>query len=108
MPEFFSYDPHNGVSKYFDYDESTGNAIIRSEMDIDPLLSRNMEARAIRAYDDPRRDLKFYASLPPTVQMELRQKGIDIYSKDETMIRRMFAEINANYPLCKVTDKVHG
>ena len=47
------------------------------------------------------------SSLTPIVQIELRKKGIDIYSKDPAMLRRMFAEINTNYPYCKVTDKTH-
>src|SRR5688572_22952121 len=107
-PEFFDYDPLLGVTKYFDYDESKGDAVIRSEQDLQPLLSRNAELRNTGATDyGIKGEFWHYASIPPVVQLELRRKGIDIYSKDKTMIRRMFDEINANYPALKVTQKAH-
>ena len=107
MADFFDYDPLYGVKRTFDYDESVGDFHMRTEQDVEPLLRRNAEARAIGAYDSPRRDLKFYASIPATVIMELRKKGIDIFRMDADQERRFFHEINTNYPLLKVTDKVH-
>lgn len=104
MPDFFEYDPLTGVRKLWDYDEMTGNAHFLHEQDVEPLLDRNAEARNLRIEG---KDLKFYCSIPPIVQIELRNKGIDIYSKDPAMIRRMFQEINANYPYLKTTDKIH-
>jgi len=107
MPEFFDYDPLLGLRRTFDYDEGTGDFFVRTEQDVDPSLRYAAEARATRAFDGKGREMRMYATLPPVVQMELRQKGINIYSKDPAMIRRMFAEIDANYPRCKTTDKVH-
>lgn len=111
-PEFFSYSPHNGVTESFDYDEATGNAIIRHEQPLDAYFRAVAETRNTRRCDrglmDGGMELHAYASLPPVVQIELRAKGIDIYSKDPVMIRRMFAEINANYPHCKLTHKRHA
>jgi hypothetical protein len=106
MSEFFSYDPLLGVEKLWDYDEMEGKAYFRDQQDVEPLLSRNMEARNTRIYDG-KQELRFYCAMPPIVQIELKNKGIDIYSKDPEMIKRMFAEINANYPYLKVTDMVH-
>ena len=112
MPSFFEYHPHNGVTEYFDYDESTGVASIHSTKDIEPFLAMTQEARNTGACDkglmDNGREFHFYASLDPIVQLELRQKGIDIYSKDPAMIRRMFREINQNYAKCRMSTKIHN
>ena len=108
MPDFLDYDPLTGITHLFDYDEDTNTAFIRTEQDIEPFLKRTAELANTGAKDDGiKRDFWHYADLPPVVQLELRKKGIDIYSKDPTMIRRMFAEINTNYARCKVTHKRH-
>lgn len=111
MPEFFDYRPHTGVMESWDYDIQTGKAYIRQEGDHEAFFRRNNEARATRTCDrgimENGKEFHWYCSIPPVVQIELRNKGIDIYSKDPTMIRRMFDEINENYPQCKMTDKHH-
>jgi hypothetical protein len=115
MPEFFQYNPHNGITEFFDYDESTGNVMITSIAPgadaLDAFLDMTHETRAVGKTDkglmDNGREFHCYASLPAIVQLQLRQKGIDIYSKDPTMMRRMFDEINTNYPWCKTTYKSH-
>ena len=108
MPDFLHYDPVTGTRKLFDWDESTNSAVIRTEQDVEPLLTRNAELANTGAKDGGiKQDWWHYADLPPVVQLELKQKGIDIYSKDPTMIKRMFREINANYSRFKVTHKKH-
>lgn len=106
MPEFFDYDPVTGVKTSWDYEENTGDAHFRHEQDVEPLLGHAMEARNTRQYEG-KHDMKFYCSIPVTVQIELRNKGIDIYSKDPSMIRLMLQTINKDYPYLKMTDKVH-
>lgn len=106
MPEFFDYDPVLGVRTTWDYDEATGDAHFRHEQDVQPLLGFSAEARNTRMYDG-RQDYKFYCSIPPVVQIALRNKGIDIYSKDPSMIRLMLQTINKDYPYLKMTDKTH-
>ena len=44
-----------------------------------------------------------FASIPPVVEMKLKQKGIDIYNPDHT--KAMIKEINENYPYLKLTTK---
>lgn len=111
MPEFFDYKPETGVMDLWDYDEMTGMAFIHQKQDLELFFKRNSEARNTGACNkgimDGGREFHFYCSIPPVVQIELRNKGIDIYSKDPTMIRRMFAEINQHYPYLKMTDKHH-
>lgn len=111
MPEFFDYRPDTGVVETWDYDEMGKRAVVRHAGDHELFFARNAQARNTGACDkglmDGGREFHFYCSIPPVVQIELRNKGIDIYSQDPTMIRRMFAEINKNYPLCKMTTKNH-
>jgi hypothetical protein len=107
MADFFNYDPLKGVTRYFDYDEMTGEAYIRTVQDVEPLLRQTAENRRTGLADGPHKEFKHYCDIPAVVQLELRKKGIDIYSKDPSMIRRMFQEINRNYPKLKNTWKVH-
>ena len=108
MPDFLYYDPVTGTKKLFDYDEQTNTAFITTVQDVEPLLKRNAELANTGATDSGiKRDFWHYADLPPVVQLELRKKGVDIYSQDPEMIKRMFSEINANYQRCKVTHKRH-
>lgn len=108
MPEFFSYDPMTGVQKFFDYEEDTNLVRIHSQQDVEPLIRRTQGLANVGGTDHGiKQDFWLYAQLPPVVILELRKKGIDIYSKDPTMIRRMFDEINANYPKFKTTHKTH-
>jgi NMD protein affecting ribosome stability and mRNA decay len=76
-----------------------------------PFLDRISEARNTRAAEkgllDNGKEMHLYAILDPITIMKMREKGIDIYSGDKDMQRKMFDEINANYPKCKVTDKTH-
>lgn len=105
MPDFLSFDPTTGVRKLFDYED--GKSIIRTEQDVQPLLERNLQARNENIYDSPKATFRFYCSIPAVVQMELKKMGIDIYSKEPSMIKRMFRVINTQYPYLKVTDKKH-
>ena len=44
-----------------------------------------------------------FASIPPVVEMQLKQKGIDMYNPDHT--KALVKEINENYPYLKLTTK---
>lgn len=108
MPEFFSYDPLTGIRKLFDYDEPTQTVFIRSEQDVKPLLDRNAELRNTKACDDPKRELRLWATIPPVVQLELRRRGLDIFSNDQAELRRCRQVIDREYPYLKTTDFKHG
>lgn len=111
MPEFFDYRPDTGIMETWDYDEMSGKAFVHHSSDLEAFFARNQDLRNSGATDkglmDNGREFHMYASIPPTVQIELRAKGIDIYSSDKTMQRRMFDEINQNYPYLKTTNKNH-
>ena len=107
-PEFLNYDPISGVKREFDFEEDNGLIRIHSVQDVEPMLDRARELRNSGEADNGiKKSFWLYAELPPVVILEMKNKGIDIYSKDPTMIRRMFDEINANYKRFKTTYKSH-
>lgn len=50
-------------------------------------------------------DWWLYADIPAVVEIELRNKGLDITNPDH--MPAILKEINTNYPYCKATDKWH-
>lgn len=106
MKRLFDSDPIIGTTEYFEYDDLTDKITVRVEQDVTPFLEY---AKMIRNEPDigkSQRKASFwhYAEIPPVVQMELRQKGIDIFNPDHT--KKILQEINSNYPYLKLTDKV--
>lgn len=108
MPQFFDYDPHTGITEYFDYDEETGTAHITHSQDVQAALDYAKSLRDTGIADKGiKAGLWKYAILPANVQIELRSKGLDIYSQEPAMMNKVFAEIDANYPHFKTTTKKH-
>jgi len=105
VSDFLSFNPLTGVRKLFDMDED--RIYTRTEQDVEPLLDRTAQERHERRWDDRRLEFRLYARIPIVVQLELRAKGLDIYSQDRAMIRRVLSEINAHYPYLKATNKIH-
>lgn len=108
MAILFDYDPVTGIRETFDYDPINDQVTIRTEEDVSPLLDR---LKAMRNDEDYSRkgiknDLWHYATIPATVEMEMRKKGIDIYDKNAT--KAILKEINQNYPWLKSTTKRHA
>lgn len=108
MPILFDYDPVTGLRETFDYDPINDQVLIRTEEDVSPLLDR---LKALRNEDEYTRqgikgDWWHYCTIPATVEMELRKKGIDIYDKNAT--KAILKEINQNYPWLKATTKRHA
>ena len=108
MPDFFDYNPQTGVTRTFDWDGNKGQAHIRSSQDVAPLLDYTKELRNTKACDDPKRELRLWATIPPVVQIELRNKGIDLYSRDPSALKRMRQTIERDYPYLKTTDFKNG
>lgn len=104
MAEYFDYDPLTGI-KYFTEQEGDDTLLIRTQ-DVQPLLDRN-KAMANEGVMDKgiKESWWHYCDIPAVVELELRKKGIDIYNPDHG--RRMFEEINCNYPYLKRTHKKH-
>ena len=99
MSEFFDYNPHNQMR--YDLSESEGKITIHSTQDIEPLLDYLKEKRG----HDDKGHFRHYCSIPTFVEIELRNKGINIYNKNHTA--RVIKEINQNYPKLKATNLHH-
>lgn len=106
--DHFSYDPLTGVTKYFDYDEEKGEALIRSVQDVSSILEF---AKACRTAEISKEQLKkddymcLHATIPVVVQLELMKKGIDIF--DNNCSKRLMEEIETNYPYLKCSNFKH-
>lgn len=105
----FEYDPFTGISRMIDWEETaTGaRAIVTTSQDVSPLLDRNKAIANDGAADAGiKAGMWLYGSIPTLVVMELKKKGVDVFNPDHT--KRVFQEINANYPYCKTTYKTHS
>ena len=78
--------------------------VIGSVQDVEPLLDHMKEKRD--GIDTGiKRGYWHYCSIPTIVEVELRQKGINIYNKHQT--KEVLREINTNYPHLKATRRHH-
>ena len=101
MSEFFSYSPHNGMR--YDSEEDGTEITIHSSQDVQPILER-MAEKCNQPYDRKAR-FHHYCSIPTYVEIELRNKGIDIWNKHQT--KELLREIETNYPKLKATRMHH-
>ena len=108
--EFFDYDPFTGITTY--YAEQDGKIHLHQEQDVQPFLDFAAELRNTGWADRNRHDgeLKhegrLWAIIPPIIQAELFKKGINIMDQNDN--RKLVAEIEANYPRLKVSNKRHA
>jgi len=108
LPQFFDFDPTTGLKTEFDYDETTGNAIIHTTQDVQASLDYAKASRNDGLRDHGiRENWWHYCTIPPVVMLKLRaEKGL-ICGKPEHA-KRIIEEINTNYPHLKMTQKNHG
>lgn len=98
----------NGAVDYLDLieDGSQMTAVVEHVQDVQPLIDRNRELANLGATDAGiKKGLWLYCSIPLTVVVELRNKGINVYNRDHQ--KRVLQEINTNYPHLRTTHKWH-
>lgn len=83
--ELISIDPDTGMRTWLEFDEANPRKFhIHHEQDVEPLLEQNK--RLANDPDYKKRGIKneFYhfATIPPIVEMQWRQEGIDLNNKD--------------------------
>ena len=106
MAEFFDYDPHLGIRYDTEYDEVTDKITVHAQQDVQQYVDFATEVRNSGVADKGiKRDVWKYCTIPTIVQMQMRNKGIDIYNKDH--YQAMIKEINTNYPKLKYTTLHH-
>lgn len=102
MAQFLDYNPHKGTALYYEQD---GNTLTTHTMqDLQPALDYTKEMRN-SGKNDKVGDFNHYAIITPTMELELRNKGINPYRKEYTA--RLLKEIDENYPHMKVTNLRH-
>ena len=107
MDKWVEYDAYTGVTEVNYSSDDDDNVVVQKFQDVQPLLDRNKEVANSGAADiGIKKGLWHYASIPVTVQYELLKKGINIHDPEDA--RRMFDEINRNYPHLKTTRKTHA
>lgn len=84
MRRLLSRDPLTGKTQYFEHDYGSDSFRIVTSEDIEPVLAMNHEQKQDAA-DDWKGDVHKVASLPMSVYMDLKQKGI---VDDERAFRR--------------------
>lgn len=104
--DFFDYDPITGVTEYYE-ESGDGTVAIHSYQDVSKYKDIAAELRNGGSPDEQWRKhgATTYAIIPPIVQLELYQKGINILDPGAT--KRVVDEINKNYPHLKTTYKHH-
>ena len=103
MSVFFDYNPDTGVTQTFDYDPVTENVTLSNTQNLDSFFESVKQKR-----DNPdawRKGVKeewaHYASIPPVIEMKLREEGIDINNPAQT--KELLKAINTRFPFLKTT-----
>jgi hypothetical protein len=104
--DYFSSDKITGTTEYFDFDEQTGIATIRTEQEESGLLDYTAYLRNEKVRDKGIKSGWWqFAIIPPVVVMQLKNKGIDVFDRNDW--GRLTQEIETNYPYLKTTEKTH-
>ena len=108
MSELFDVDPVTGIRTTLHWDEAKDSVEIRRTADVEPVLDYTKAAANELGMnrEDIRKGWWLYAKLPPIVILQMRAKGINVFDKNDE--KRMFEEINTNYPHLKCTTGTHG
>lgn len=103
MSEFFEYDPLTGIRTDLTWSESEQKMTIARSADVQPVLdwTKAISNEVGLNRHDIREGWWLYAKIPPIVIVQMRAKGINVFDNNDQ--RRMFEEINANYPHLKCT-----
>lgn len=100
----FEYDPVTGVQILADF-EDEGQMHFQKWEDLQGLVDLAAMNRAARKDDAMmQKDEYFclYASVPPTIELEMLKKGISL---EKSSMKEIAQEIEANYPYLKHTER---
>lgn len=104
MPDFLDYDPLTGIQ----HETSTEDdmIVVHTMQDVQPLIDRAQKMRT-HGFNDKgiKNGMWHVADIPPTVILELKKKGLDIFKGDQQVLAKVHQEIERNYPYLKTTDK---
>ena len=103
MSEFFEYDPTTGIRTETAWDDEKDELTLIRTADVEPVLdyTKTIANEVGVNKGDIRNGWWLYAKIPPIVILQLRAKGIDVFDQNDQ--KRMFEELNTNYPYLKCT-----
>jgi hypothetical protein len=104
--ELFDYDPMTGATEYYDFDPMSGQAKVTAVQELKPLLDHNLALRNEGIKNVKGSPIRHYATVPMTVILEMKSRGIDFYDKNDAP--KVFREIESNYPHLKVDNMRHS
>ena len=103
------YNPHTGMTTYFDYDHATGSTLVGYEQDISPILERNKILQNEDRYtkEGMKNDWWHYASYPAIViEKWMKEYGVNVFDKNHQ--KKVFELTNRpEYRYLKTTTKMH-
>lgn len=102
----FDEDKEAGIVQTYDYNPDRDEHSITTHQDVSALLDALKAKRNNTAEFGKVEEWAHYCSIPTTVIIELKNKGIDIFDKNCT--KRLISEINTNYAWLKATTKNHA
>lgn len=102
MSDFMELSP-DGIVSSFKWNENDQEYSITRTQDVEPVLdwTKAVSNEVGLNREDIKKGWWLYAKLPAIVILQMRAKGINVYDQNDQ--RRMFEEINANYPHLKAT-----
>lgn len=105
MAQFFDYNPNRGTW-YETEEDADGNLTIATRQDVQPVLDHIKERRNSGLVDKGiKNGFWHYATIPAHVELEMRQKGVNLYNKEQT--KEVLKMINRDYPYLKNTYLKH-
>lgn len=100
------FDQDASKTEYYSYDADKDEHKITTVQDVSALLDAIKQKRESTQQFGKVEEFAHYATIPTTVIIDLKNKGIDIFNKDHT--KAMLKEINTTYPYLKTTTKYHA
>lgn len=95
-----------GTTQHYSYNPDTDAHTITTVQDVSGLLDVLKTKRSLTQEHGKAEEWAHYASVPPVVQVELMNKGLNINNPDH--LKAIIKEINTNYPYLKSTTKHHA
>ena len=104
MARFFDYS-EKGILYTDEDNHETGGLVIHAKGDCRPSLEWAARKRNSPKQQSAKGDFHLYATIPPAIELVLRDRGINIYDKNST--KDLIRVIETEYPKLKCTELKH-
>ena len=100
------FDQNAVKTQTYGYNPDTDTHAITTHQDVSHLLDVLAERRNTQAGFGKVEEWSLYCSIPPVVEVELRNRGLDLNNRDH--LKRICKIIDSEYPYLKATNKIHA